>query len=75
MVSLEGCRLLHSEMLQFTRYWSQQNIDSQLVLNLEKLLFHGFTTDAITQSRVLVYLCFFIRFVVQFNKYLLRTTV
>ena len=75
MVSLEGCRFLHSEMLQFIRYCFQQNIDSQFVLNLDKLFFHGFTMDAITQSRVLVYLCSCIRFAIQFNKYLLRTTV
>lgn len=75
MVSLYGCRLLHSEMLQFTRYWSQQNIDNQLVLNLEKVALpwiHNRCYHAKQGSSLLVF--FFIRFVIQFNKYLLRTT-
>lgn len=40
MVSLAGCRSLHSEMLQFITYSSQQNRASQLILTHDKLFFH-----------------------------------
>lgn len=59
MVSLAGCGFLHSEILQFILYSSQQNVDYQLILNYDKRLLHWFTVDAITQSRVLVSMCFF----------------
>lgn len=66
MVSLAGCGFLHLEMLQFITYSSQQNVVNQRVLNHDKLFFHRFTVDAITQSRVL-FPCVFLISCLSFN--------